>query len=494
MSKLTKAHLVSILTLLLFICTALCAQAEPAPQNLKYLQIEKSEPDGTTAITGQIALIKTYSDVTISPDIWVPFELLRSEGVPIMLNPSKTSFVMRIDSPAVKLGIPALAQFAPQTLELIFGARSEGELRFFNLRGMEKLTGIYCTMTDRNTLLISSAPPISEDIVSQDSTSASVELPEIKQPFNLVWDHIRDDNPDISAESALPGVSVLSPTWFELSDEAGTLTNKAGIAYVDACHKKGYHVWALVTNGFKRERTTKFLASRAAQNVFIARMLAYASIYGFDGINIDFENIANSDAAALTEFVRLFTAAGQSMGLVMTIDIMIPSNWSKCYERDKLAEIVDYIAVMTYDEHWRTSPKAGSTASLPWVRSAVANTLKDVPAEKLLLGIPLYTREWEETPLPKGRTSLKSKALSMTSVDLRIEENKAVTKWLSGSEQNFVQFQKGGKSYKIWIEDKSSVALRMDLVIKHGLAGAAFWRKGFEKPEIWELVESKTTK
>ena len=71
---------------------------------------------------------------------------------------------------------------------------------------------------------------------------------------------------------------------------------------------------------------------------------------------------------------------------------------------------------------------------------------------------------------------------------------RAERKWLSGSEQNYAQFQSGGKKYKIWIEDKNSIALRMNLVKKHNLAGAAFWRKGFEKPEIWELVETITNK
>ena len=416
--------------------------------------------------------------------------MLRSVGVPLALNPSKTSFTLRINNPATALNLPVLAQFAPNTLDLTFASRKEGDIQFFNLRGMERATGVYYSITERDTLLISSTPPPPADPVSEDvSPDRRVAL---KTPFNLVWDHVRSENPDISAEPALPGVSVLSPTWFDLTDENGSLANRAGSFYVDASHKKGYKVWALVTNGFNRQRTTKFLANRAAQNIFIAQMLAYSAIYGFDGINIDFENIANSDAANLTEFVTLFSAAGKSIGLTMTIDIMIPSSWSKCYERDKLAAVVDYIAVMTYDEHWRTSPKAGSTASLPWVRQAIANTLKDVPAEKLLMGIPLYTREWEETPLPKGRISLKSKALSMVSVDLRVEENRAETKWLQGSEQNYVQFSKGGKRYRIWIEDKNSISLRMDIIKKLNLAGGAFWRKGFEKPEIWDLVESKT--
>jgi spore germination protein YaaH len=285
---------------------------------------------------------------------------------------------------------------------------------------------------------------------------------------------------------------VLSPTWFALSSEDGDVINKGSVAYTASAHKNGYQVWALVSNGFKKDRTKKFLASKRAQDVFIARMLAYAAIYGLDGINIDFESVANDDAPRLTSFIRRLSEAARSMGLVTSIDVMVPSKWSKAYQRKELSEIVDYVAVMTYDEHWRTSPKAGSTASLPWVRAALERTLAEVPASKLLLGIPLYTREWVETKDKKGKVKVSSKTMAMASVDVRQDETSSTPKWLPNAGQNYLQFTEDDGTHKIWIEDDRSIALRMGLVEGKGLAGAAFWRRGFEKPEIWEQVTELT--
>lgn len=215
-----------------------------------------------------------------------------------------------------------------------------------------------------------------------------------------------------------------------------------------------------------------------------------AGIYGFDGINIDFENVDNGDAARLTAFVKRLSTAGKSMGLTMSIDIMIPTKWSTCYQRNALSKIVDYVAVMTYDEHWRTSPKSGSTASLPWVKAGLQKTLTEVPANKLLLGIPFYTREWEETKKSDGKVSVKPRALGMASVDLRQEENNAAKTWQDNTGQHYFEYAKDGKRYRIWVEDEKSIQLRMALVKNHKLAGAAFWRKGFEKPEIWTHVQN----
>jgi spore germination protein YaaH len=150
---------------------------------------------------------------------------------------------------------------------------------------------------------------------------------------------------------------------------------------------------------------------------------------------------------------------------------------------------VDYVAVMTYDEHWGTSPKAGSIASLPWVTAGVQRSMNEIPASKLLMGIPLYTREWAESKGKNGKISVKAKTMSMVSADLRLDESKAKIQWLGDKGQNYFQYASGDKTYRIWVEDERSMALRIALVKKFGLAGAAFWRKGFEKPEIWPVVE-----
>lgn len=459
-------------------------------EGASYWPIERlDDKSGAVVPTQHLAVIKTFSDASIRDDVWIPSELLKQMNLPIKLNEGRTAFTLRVTNPAQVFGIPALSGLAGGALDLDFRARSDDNVQRLNLRDTERIAGLSCTLTDRQTVLVGNPgkmPPA--------DFPARAVLPALKKPFNLVWDHVSSENKDLTAETPLPGLCVISPTWFALTHESGTSLNKGSAGYVEAAHKKGYHVWALVSNSFNKARTRKFLASGKAQDLFIARLLAYARIYGFDGINVDFESMDNADAARLTAFVRKLTGAARTMGLSMSIDVMIPTAWSKCYDRAALAQIVDYVAVMTYDEHWRTSPKAGSTASLPWVKRGLLNTLALVPSDKLLLGIPFYTREWEESRAANGKISVRSKAMAMASADLRLQETGASKTWLGNVGQHYFQYTSGDKTFKVWIEDENSIGLRMDLVKLHNLAGAAFWRKGFEKTEVWDVIEKAGAK
>jgi spore germination protein YaaH len=480
-----RVFAVSALVLLVIVLGAGPLAAELDDPNSRYIRIERRISSDTTNVTPHLAIVREYADRRIPADVWVPGELLTQMKVPTKLNAAKTSFTLRVDKPAETIELPALAKLSPNAIDLEFRAKSEDGVLYFNLTGMEKVTGLSYAVTPGDMLTVGTLPLMSP------YASGKAEIPKPQKPdgpFNLVWDHVIGDNADLTAEDPLPTVGVISPTWFALLDETGRVSNRADTSYTASAHLKGYRVWGLVSNGFNRARTKKFLADKKAQDLFIANMLTYAKIYALDGINIDFENVDNNDASRLTEFVRRFVTAGSPLGLEFSIDVAIPSKWSLCFQRAQLSGIVDYIAVMTYDEHWRSSPKAGSTASLPWVRSALGKTLAEVPADKLLMGIPFYTRVWEETKGKNGKTSVKSRALSMVSVDETIETTGAEKRWLAETGQNYLEYAQGDSKYRIWIEDEASIALRMELVKKHGLAGAAFWRKGFEKPRIWETV------
>jgi spore germination protein YaaH len=468
-----------------FQATSSLAEIEYDPY-LRIAPIDRRTSPDTTNRTPHFALIREHADSRMPPDVWVPSELLTQMNVPIKLNSSKTSYTLRVVKPSETLDIPALASLSPNAIDLEFRAKSEDNRQYFNLGGMEKTTGLAYSFAPGDVLIVGAASLMSPYVQTQ---NAATDLPDLPKPFNLVWDHVMADNADLSAEEVLPTVGVISPTWFALLDETGRTSNRADASYVACAHAKGYRVWGLVSNGFNKDRTRKFLANKTAQDVFISSMLSYARIYGLDGINIDFENVDNDDASRLTEFVRRFASAGRTLGLTFSMDVTIPTKWSRCFQRRALSGIVDYIAVMTYDEHWRTSPKSGSTASLPWVNAAVNNTLAEVHPDKLLMGVPFYTREWQETSAKNGKVSVKSIALSMASVDERIASTGAQKRWLEATGQNYLEYSSDGKKYRIWVEDESSIALRMALVKRYALAGAAFWKKGFEKPEIWRVVE-----
>lgn len=319
-----------------------------------------------------------------------------------------------------------------------------------------------------------------------------------KQPIsgkvNLTWEHVVTKNPDTSKIPPMPGVGVVSPTWFHLEDGEGNLNNLADPAYVQWAHAQGYQVWALFSNGFDPKRTTEALSTYDKRITMIKQLLAFAQMYSLDGINIDFENVYLKDKQNLVQFVREMAPLLHEQGLIISMDVTPKSSsemWSLFYDRKALIESIDYMMLMAYDEHWASSPKAGSVASLPWVERSVVTLLEedDIPPSKLILGIPFYTREWTEE-VKDGKTNVSSRAVFMDMPQRVIKEKNLTPVFSEETGQNYIEYEEDGRRKKIWIEDETSVKARIALVNKYHLGGIASWRRGFENPQAWSWIQS----
>jgi spore germination protein YaaH len=230
--------------------------------------------------------------------------------------------------------------------------------------------------------------------------------------------------------------------------------------------------------------TTKTFNNSGLLNRSVAQYIFYASLYNVDGINIDYEDVSDSDAAGLVAFTALLRNYTEKQGLVLSIDTLIPRPWTVEYDRAALSKYVDYLAVMTYDEHYAGSPAAGSTASLPWVEDALVATLKDVPASKLLLGIPLYTRIW--TVDGSGKI-VSNPSAKMPTVRSTVKTSGVTPEWRDKEKQYYVEYPSGANTSKIWIEDSRSIANRLELVKQHNLAGSACWQLSQGEDKIWDV-------
>jgi len=315
----------------------------------------------------------------------------------------------------------------------------------------------------------------------------------IGEKIHVTWEHVVKRNPNTDKIGSLPGVQVVSPTWFHLKTNEGTLENLADPQYVTWAHKEGYQVWGLVTNHFDPDLTHSILNSYELRRKVILQLLYFAEIYDLDGINIDFENVYMKDKDNLVQFVREMRPLMREQGLVISIDVTVKSTseqWSKFLDRKALGELVDYMLVMTYDEHWASSPKAGSVASLPWVEKGLQGILEEVSNEKILLGVPFYTRLWKEVEID-GKIKVSSKAYSMPGIEKWLKEKSVPLQYDEKSGQFYGEYfdQEENARYKVWLEDESSMAKRVDLVHKYQLAGVASWRRGFEKPVIWDVIK-----
>ena len=444
----------------------------------RYLEI--AFPEGSLEYPAGTALIR-------GGDIWVPDNVMRSAGVQLMKGPNGKGFLLEVKDPSSVFGIDSLEGLAGRSIVLGFPSLENEGISYFNVRGMEALTGIVAE--ERDSLL-----ELRKKSFAPLPTGGKSGLSSLKdKKVILAWAHITRDNPDLEQEELIESLKILSPTWFNLSDGMGGMANRASAAYAEAARKKGYKVWALVSNGFSKTNTSQFFNDADAVNLFIARILCYAKLYGLDGINIDFENVDAADRDKYVRFISLLGSCLKKEGLVSSVDVHVPGNsgLSRSHDRAGISKHVDYIMLMAYDEHWRTSPKAGSVASMPWVEQAVRRTLEEgVPPGKLVLGVPFYMRKWEETQSGHGKVKVKATTLTMAESDSIISERSISPIWLNDKGQHFYSFLSDGKTYKVWVENRDSIKAKLSLIEKYRLAGVAGWRKGHETPDIWLAIKS----
>ncbi|MEW9701345.1 glycosyl hydrolase family 18 protein [Paenibacillus sp. SI8] len=332
-----------------------------------------------------------------------------------------------------------------------------------------------------------------ESIPVKEQTSSFMPWKPPGGKLNMTWEHVITKNPDTAKIGDMPGLNVISPTWFSLSDGEGRVKNSADATYVKWAQSRDYQVWALFSNGFEPDRTSQALSTYDRRMTTIKQLLGFAQTYKLQGFNIDFENVYLKDKDNLVQFVRELTPFLHEQGLSVSIDVTPKSTnemWSMFYDRPALAEVVDYMMVMAYDEYWATSPKSGSVSSLAWTEKSISTLLnaEKVPPNKLVLGVPFYTRLWtEETK--SGKTQVTSKTLTMEAAQKIINDKKLTPVFSPETGQNYVEYKEGTKLQRIWLEDDTSVKSRIELVKKYGLAGVASWRRGFEQPAMWKVIQ-----
>ncbi len=308
---------------------------------------------------------------------------------------------------------------------------------------------------------------------------------------SVAWQYVNDStNITTEAPAKKSGIDVLAPTWFRLAVEGGgNIINSGDRGYTDLAHKYGYKVWATITNNMSASGSTKFttkmFGDSSIQNRAIAQYILYSCLYDVDGINIDFEDVIDADRNGLTAFVKSMRYYTERQGLVLSVDTLIPAPWTNEYDFANLAANVDYLAVMTYDEHYSSSKTAGSIASLPWVEKAVKACLAEgVPANKLLMGVPLYTRVW----VVDGSGNLVSNSTyTMNGLQNTLKSNKATTSYLETERQNYAEWSTSKGTAKVWIEDSTSITNRLKLVENYDLAGTACWQLSQGSDDIWPL-------
>ena len=289
--------------------------------------------------------------------------------------------------------------------------------------------------------------------------------------------------------SQTQGLDYDSPSWFELAAADGTLTDYSDPALVTTMKQSGIKLTPLVHNQFDSKLTTAFLKNADAQESFIRKLIGRLKSLGADGVNLDFENMAGSDRAHYTSFVRSITNAAHLAGSTVSIDLPrgdVKWDMKTAYDHASLAGIVDMIMIMAYDQHWENGDEAGSVAELPWVEEGVKQFLAyGIPRSKLMLGVPFYIRGWR---LDASGVLVDSEAILMKDLPAIIQEQGAQGSFDAAAGQMKYTYNKDGYTHVFWAESTDTMKARIAIAKKYDLAGVAAWRLGYESPDLWLML------
>ena len=313
----------------------------------------------------------------------------------------------------------------------------------------------------------------------------------ISRPFKIClgWHQIAGvGGNDTLQEVIAPakGMNVISPTWIRLTDDFGGIESFGTTDYVNAAHAAGLEVWALVSNFENAGVDTQAVVSHAAsRKTLTENLIAEIKRLGCEGINVDFEGVPPEAGKDYVQWLRELSIACRREQIVLSIDNYVPYGFNDYYDRREQGIIADYVIIMGYDEHYGGSPEAGSVASVEFVRYGVEETVKQVPAEKVINAVPFYTRVW--TTKPDG--SVTSFATGMNGGKEAAAERGISFQWDAETGQYY-----GGRTYddgtkvEIWLEDGESLTEKIAVMRANNIAGVAGWRLGLESAEAWEVI------
>ncbi len=349
--------------------------------------------------------------------------------------------------------------------------------------------------------------------IQTEITSREFEEPQytnisVNYKVNMAWHNVENSDANsyiLETIADTKGLTTIAPTWFTIADTDGNLTSIASSEYVNYAHQSNLDVWATLRDfhgGINSyDETYAVLSYTSKRENLINQVIGAALQSGIDGINLDFELISEECGEHYIQFVRELSVKCRQNGLVFSIDNYVPMSYNQHYDLEEQGVMADYIIIMCYDEHTEGSYEAGSVSSYNYVKDGIEAALESVPKDKLVAAVSLFTRLWLETPKTEEElaaqegTDAAAYPMNVTSTALGMDEASETVQaagaeliWDDTLKQYYAEWQAEEGTYKIWLEDNTSLEEKLKLIQSEEIAGVAEWRLGWNNSSVWDLI------
>lgn len=304
------------------------------------------------------------------------------------------------------------------------------------------------------------------------------------------WDQTRAYN----SVKNNPGVfSEVSPFWYTVNSSGEVFADPNGgpnmidKSMVESLKSNGTlvvpSVFNLINGFWDGEIVSKIINDPSVSTKHVENLVNLAVSEGYDGIDIDYENLNASDRDAFSTFIQTLASALHAKGKILSVGVhpktSEPGTWNgpQAHDYTQLGKYADEIRIQVYEYHWSTSPP-GPIAPISWVNDVLTFASTQIPKEKIIQGIGLYGYDWAGNQ-GKGLEWLNVLALTQ---QLGIQAS-----WDTPSESPFFKYSNN----EVWFENHYSTSAKLDMANKHGVGGVFFWRLGGEDPDTWAVVKNK---
>jgi spore germination protein len=242
---------------------------------------------------------------------------------------------------------------------------------------------------------------------------------------------------------------------------------------------------ANVVNGsFSYQPIGRILHDPGQARAQVAAIIALVDKNHYAGIDIDYEDLHAGDQAAYLAFIRELAAALHAQGKVLSVAVfpqtsaanVSSSNPAQNYAA--IGKVADQVRIQGYNYHWATSPP-GAVAPINWVRSVLKYAVSQMPASKVVLGIPLYGYDWGDSP---AQTISWLQALRLS------RQYGALPSYDKASQAPSFTYKGHGRLHTVWFENAESTTAKLDAVKGDSVAGVYLWLYGYEDPGTWPAL------
>lgn len=305
------------------------------------------------------------------------------------------------------------------------------------------------------------------------------------------------DYASLSNASDAGAIHEVSVDWYSSNADLTVSGGGEDPAFVAAARAQGLRVLATVTNWseaageFDPDLASLILADRTSRAIHAKAITQMCLQKGYDGIDLDWESLHASDRQRFSKFVTKLANKLHRKGKILSIAVHAkesePGDWDGAIAQNwlKIGYVVDLFKIMTYDYSGPWSGP-GPVAPPDWADSVLGFAETQVPASKIMMGVPFYGYDW---------SGGSAEGVDWTGVQTLISAyNPVVARDLSGEATfDYVEGGGGGTSHTVFFQDVQALTVKLQMMTANhpAIRGIAIWCMGGEDPGFWSTIATQ---